>query len=217
MFVANGVLGIRDMGTNIQLADLMEVRKRIAEGLLVGPRIVATGKILDGRPIPISPSHAAIKTPDEGRSAVQSLKADGADFRLTGSPLDMINRSILIGTNELLSPPVDNRATVNGLNNCYGSIRSDKCRYCVATYSLFNCYRATKRRNVHAGVLVDLFTNVNVALSDHRAFVVNAHWYVLYGGSARQDLRISVSFTHPSLWPASPVERSDLCERQKRW
>jgi amidohydrolase family protein len=80
MFVANGVLGIRDMGTDMKLADVEVLRKHITSGLRIAPRIISTGQILDGRLPPPSRTFAVIKTPAEGRAAVQSLKAGGADF-----------------------------------------------------------------------------------------------------------------------------------------
>jgi hypothetical protein len=80
LLVANGVLGIRDMGTDMRVADIDPLRKQIAMGSRLGPRIVATGQILDGRPTPTSGTFAAVKTPAEGRAAVRSLKASGADF-----------------------------------------------------------------------------------------------------------------------------------------
>ena len=43
MFVANGVLGIRDMGTSMPLADIERLRQEIASGSRLGPRFVAAG------------------------------------------------------------------------------------------------------------------------------------------------------------------------------
>jgi hypothetical protein len=80
MFVANGVLGIRDMGTSMTFADIDHLRQQIANGSRVGPRIVAAGPILDGRPKPLRPNIRAITPPDEGRDTVRRLKTSGADF-----------------------------------------------------------------------------------------------------------------------------------------
>ena len=80
MFVANGVLGIRDMGTSMPLADISRVRQEIANGSRLGPRIVAAGPILDGRPKPLRPNFLAITTPEEGRDTVRRLKTGGADL-----------------------------------------------------------------------------------------------------------------------------------------
>jgi imidazolonepropionase-like amidohydrolase len=80
MFVANGVLGIRDMGTSMPLADIERLRQEIASGSRLGPRFVAAGPLLDGRAKPLRPNFLAITTPEQGRATVDSLKADGADF-----------------------------------------------------------------------------------------------------------------------------------------
>ena len=80
MFVANGVLGIRDMGTDMDLAQVDVIRKQVANGDRLGPLIVGTGQILEGRPKPISRTFAAITTAVDGQAAVRALKAGGAEF-----------------------------------------------------------------------------------------------------------------------------------------
>jgi hypothetical protein len=79
-FVANGVLGIRDMGTSMPLADIDRLRHETANGSRLGPRIVAAGPILDGRPKPLRPNFLAITTPEEGHDTVRRLKGSGSDF-----------------------------------------------------------------------------------------------------------------------------------------
>ena len=80
LFVANGVLGIRDMGTPMPLAEIEHLRQQTANGSLLGPRIVAAGPILDGRPKPTRAHFLAITTPEEGRETVRRLKSGGSDF-----------------------------------------------------------------------------------------------------------------------------------------
>jgi imidazolonepropionase-like amidohydrolase len=77
LFVANGITGVRDMGGELEV--LQQWRKEISAGTLVGPRIVMSGPMLDG-PQPRFPSSIAIKTPEDGRRAVDDLKKRGADF-----------------------------------------------------------------------------------------------------------------------------------------
>lgn len=77
LFVANGITGVRDMGGELEV--LQQWRKEIAAGTLIGPRMVISGPMLDG-PQPRFPSSIAIKTPDDGRRAVDDLKQRGADF-----------------------------------------------------------------------------------------------------------------------------------------
>jgi imidazolonepropionase-like amidohydrolase len=77
LFVANGVTGVRDMGGDLDV--LLRWRAEISRGSLVGPRIVLAGPMLDG-PKMRFPSSVSITTPDDGRKAVDDLKAKGVDF-----------------------------------------------------------------------------------------------------------------------------------------
>jgi imidazolonepropionase-like amidohydrolase len=77
LFIANGVTGVRDMGGDLDA--LQQWRREIAQGRLVGPRIVVSGPMLDG-PIPAWPNSLAVATAPEGREAVVALKQQGADF-----------------------------------------------------------------------------------------------------------------------------------------
>jgi imidazolonepropionase-like amidohydrolase len=77
LFIANGITGVRDMGGELDV--LQQWRKEISAGTLIGPRIVMSGPMLDG-PQPRFPSSIAIKTPEDGRRAVDDLKRRGADF-----------------------------------------------------------------------------------------------------------------------------------------
>jgi imidazolonepropionase-like amidohydrolase len=77
LFVANGVTGVRDMGS--ELDAVQNWRNEIEEGHLIGPRILSSGPMLDG-PKPRFPSSIAIATPEDGRRAVAELKRRGADF-----------------------------------------------------------------------------------------------------------------------------------------
>jgi imidazolonepropionase-like amidohydrolase len=77
LFIANGVTGVRDMGS--ELAIVQKWRNQIEDGELAGPRIVTSGPMLDG-PKPRFPSSVAISTPEDARKAVDNLKQGGADF-----------------------------------------------------------------------------------------------------------------------------------------
>lgn len=77
LFVANGVTGVRDMGGDLER--LKNWRTRIAEGKLLGPRMIISGPMLDG-PIPQFPSSAPVKDAAEGRRIVDELQKNGADF-----------------------------------------------------------------------------------------------------------------------------------------
>jgi imidazolonepropionase-like amidohydrolase len=81
LFIANGVTGVRDMGGDI--AVLSGWRKEIAEGKIVGPRMIISGPMLDAL-LPDGklrfPSSIAVTTPASAIIAVDSLKARGVDF-----------------------------------------------------------------------------------------------------------------------------------------
>lgn len=77
LLLAHGVTGARDMGSDLD--PILAARKDVAEGRLLGPRLVVAGPMLDG---PKSPFPASIKlsTAEEGRRAVAMLQERGVDF-----------------------------------------------------------------------------------------------------------------------------------------
>jgi imidazolonepropionase-like amidohydrolase len=81
LFIANGVTGVRDMGGDIPV--LTTWRKEIANGQIIGPRMIISGPMLDGY-LPDGklrfPSSVAVTTPASAVAAVDSLKALGVDF-----------------------------------------------------------------------------------------------------------------------------------------
>jgi imidazolonepropionase-like amidohydrolase len=77
MFIANGVTGVRDMGS--ELEEVQNWKDEIEAGRMLGPRIYTAGPMLDG-PKPRFPSSIAVSTPEDGRRAVDQLKDRGADF-----------------------------------------------------------------------------------------------------------------------------------------
>jgi imidazolonepropionase-like amidohydrolase len=77
LFLANGITGIRDMGSDLDA--IIRARREVAAHRLLGPRMVVSGPMLDGPQVSFAAS-IAIKTPDDGRKAVDSLKRKGVDF-----------------------------------------------------------------------------------------------------------------------------------------
>jgi imidazolonepropionase-like amidohydrolase len=79
-FLAAGVTGIRDMGGWVDT--VMSVRRRVRNHEVMGPRIVAAGRLFGGKNpwAPSSPHVWVITTPDSARFAVDSMKRAGADF-----------------------------------------------------------------------------------------------------------------------------------------
>ena len=76
LFIANGVTGVRQMFGN---SDLLRWRDQIAQGSLLGPRMVVASPIIDG-PEPVWPTSISVSNEEEGRKAVRRVKQWGADF-----------------------------------------------------------------------------------------------------------------------------------------
>jgi imidazolonepropionase-like amidohydrolase len=78
MMIANGVLGVRNMGGHLD--ELKRWRAQVVSGELLGPRMVISGPLVDG----LNPAHldhaVVVRDPAEGRAIVDSLKESGVDF-----------------------------------------------------------------------------------------------------------------------------------------
>ena len=77
LLIAHGVTGIRDMGGDLE--SLTQWREEITAGKRIGPRIIASGPMLDG-PNPPFPQSISVNSETEGRQTVLALKQQGADF-----------------------------------------------------------------------------------------------------------------------------------------
>lgn len=77
LFIANGVTGIRDMGSDLDA--VLRARREVAAHHITGPRMVVSGPMLDGPQVAFAAS-MAITTPDDGRKAVAMLRSKGVDF-----------------------------------------------------------------------------------------------------------------------------------------
>lgn len=78
LFIANGVTGVRDTGA--PLDSLLYYRPRVRAGEILGPRIVATGPILDEPPGPSPYVTTPVTSAAQGRRTVDSLANAGVDF-----------------------------------------------------------------------------------------------------------------------------------------
>jgi len=87
-FVAHGVTGVRHMFSRpgvpgFPSPPVRDWTKEIDAGRMIGPRIVATTRMLDGLngPAPVIPGSAlAVRTPEEAREGVARMRKDGEDF-----------------------------------------------------------------------------------------------------------------------------------------
>jgi imidazolonepropionase-like amidohydrolase len=77
LLIMNGVTGVRDMGGD--LAQIDRWRSEINNGTRVGPHIIRAGPFVDGPKQGVS-NRLTVRTPEEARQAVGTLKAEGVDF-----------------------------------------------------------------------------------------------------------------------------------------
>ena len=79
LFLANGITGIRDMGSDSEdRATAAKWRADIDRGGL-GPRVAVGSNIIDGNP-PFLPGPTVVKNVEEARATVREMKADGAEY-----------------------------------------------------------------------------------------------------------------------------------------
>jgi hypothetical protein len=79
LFLANGVTDVREMGGPMPAVDQVRWRNQVASGAVLGPRLVVPGPFVDGFH-PIWQGSIKVATADDGKRAVDSLKAAGVDF-----------------------------------------------------------------------------------------------------------------------------------------
>lgn len=78
LFLANGITGVRDMGSSVD--GLLSLRPQIDSGRVLLPRVIGAGVLVDGKPIVYRGITWVVTTPDEARTAVDSLAKRGVDF-----------------------------------------------------------------------------------------------------------------------------------------
>jgi imidazolonepropionase-like amidohydrolase len=98
-YIAYGVTGVVQLsGPSGNVANVMELRERVARGDIPGPTIHTSGRILDGDP-PIFPGvSSVVGTPDEAKRQVEAQLAAGADVikvynNLAGEELRAVTRA----------------------------------------------------------------------------------------------------------------------------
>ncbi len=74
LLLANGVTGVRDMGSNLER--ILALRQQVTSGSLPGPRMVVPGPIIWGA----TPNRPGVSNAEEARAEVHRLKKGGADF-----------------------------------------------------------------------------------------------------------------------------------------
>ena len=77
LYLAHGVVGTRDMGSELEF--IVPLRDRIRRGEVLGPEIYAAGPILDEAPSEW-PFRRRVTNAEDARAAVRDLKQGGVDF-----------------------------------------------------------------------------------------------------------------------------------------
>jgi imidazolonepropionase-like amidohydrolase len=82
LYAVAGVTAVRDMHTVVPMAEIQEHRKRLADGTLIGPRLIAVAGPLIAGPAGAGrfPPQGVVGTPAEARAAVVARKQMGVDF-----------------------------------------------------------------------------------------------------------------------------------------
>jgi amidohydrolase family protein len=86
LMLANGVTSVRDMFA-YDFSAIQQRRRDVAEGKLLGPRILAAGPIVDGPEGPW-PGAITVRNAEEAHAAVDTIKGKGYDFVKVYSSLD---------------------------------------------------------------------------------------------------------------------------------
>ena len=113
LLIANGVTGIREMGSNLAPEEVNKVRHDVLDGSLLGPRFGAlTYQILDGPGTQINTA-TAVTTPEEGREFIRTYKQLGADFI---KPYNLLSREVylaIVDEAKRLKIPVEGHVPVS--------------------------------------------------------------------------------------------------------
>lgn len=78
LLIANGITGIRELGTRVSFDSIRLIRKEILEGKIIGPRIGATTqRILGGT---TSQPSITVESAEQARELVRTYKREGVDY-----------------------------------------------------------------------------------------------------------------------------------------
>jgi Amidohydrolase family len=91
LLIANGITGVREMGNDLSIEEVNQIRKNIDQGKMLGPRFgQLTYHILDGPGTQLGVA-IAVSSPDSGRLLVREYKQSGADFI---KPYNLLSREV---------------------------------------------------------------------------------------------------------------------------
>ena len=78
LFIANGITGVRDMGSDLD--PILAARRDVASGALLGPRMVVSGPMLDGPKSQFPAADRDRRRPRTAAAPWTMLKGRGVDF-----------------------------------------------------------------------------------------------------------------------------------------
>lgn len=85
LYLAHGILGVRDVKTSVSLDELAKLRSDLASGALPGPQLVYAGRMLESGERRSTPGDImVVRNAEEIQSAVDTLAASGVDYIKTG-------------------------------------------------------------------------------------------------------------------------------------
>jgi imidazolonepropionase-like amidohydrolase len=200
MFVANGVTGVREMGSTFSLDSIRTLREQIRRGEVMAPRFGAVaGKIFNGPDAPAGrlPEFMSFSDPAEARRMVQEYKRQGADFIKV---YDLLSRDVYLAIVDearkqnltvaghvprSMSPREASAAgqrsiehsTGMSLNGCVGdraaTNRNGAAQEQIDCQALFTLYRTNSTWQVPT-----LFSRYTLSVSYDSAFMLERYKYV---------------------------------------
>jgi imidazolonepropionase-like amidohydrolase len=102
LFLANGVTLVREMNGSVEH---LALRKRLSEGVVVGPRLLVASPLLVGEPLRYR--HRLITSADDARAAAHEAKDAGYDYLKVYDGLTADQYEALVGAGRFLGLPLD--------------------------------------------------------------------------------------------------------------
>lgn len=101
-YVANGVTTVRNMAGD---STHLRMRRRVREGVVVGPRIITAGPVVEAAPLS-HPDNALVESPSRVRRELTGQKAAGYDFVKVYNHLDRVVYDSVVAIASELGMPV---------------------------------------------------------------------------------------------------------------
>lgn len=102
-YLAHGVTSVVHMsGPAGNVPDVLAMRRRIADGRVLGPNVYTTGRILDGNPASFPRVSTVVSTPEDAKREVEAQYRAGVDFiKVYNNLTSDVLRSIVAAAHQL--------------------------------------------------------------------------------------------------------------------